>query len=137
MKLKDFLLNHTQLPTVRSSLDAYSLRQRSIADNIANVETPEFNKTKVKFEELFMEALKEKDSPLVKTNPEHLPEGKRVLNVRAEVEEVKDDQYSNGVNSVNLEEEMANLAINQIKFEAMSKLAKKQFTLLKSAIAGR
>ncbi|PID28882.1 MAG: flagellar basal body rod protein FlgB [Candidatus Cloacimonadota bacterium] len=137
MKLKDFLLNNTQLPTVRSSLNAYSLRQRSIADNIANVETPEFKKTKVNFEELFMEALKEKNSPLVKTDEKHLPEKLKALNVDAKVEEVKDDNYSNGINSVNLEEEMANLAINQIKFEAMSKLAKKQFSLLKSAISGR
>ncbi|MBN1971604.1 MAG: flagellar basal body rod protein FlgB [Candidatus Delongbacteria bacterium] len=137
MKLKDFLLNYTQMPTIKSSLNAYSLRQRSISDNIANTETPGFTKTQVSFEDEFREALKAQNSPLSRTNDRHLPIKPNVLNIDAELESVENDPYSNGINSVNLEEEMSNLAINQINFEAMSKLAKKQFTLLKSAISGR
>lgn len=135
--LKDLLLSRTQLPTINSGLDAYSLRQKVISNNIANVETKDFEAKEVNFEEAFREALK-KDSngALTTTDDQHIPVEFNPLNVKASMLKEKTD-FSNGINNVNLDDEMAELAKVQIKYDAMTKLAKKQFMLLSGAIKGR
>jgi len=43
---------------LRGALDGLALRQRAIADNIANVETPDYHARKVQFEEALSQAVK-------------------------------------------------------------------------------
>ena len=40
MKINDFLFNRISIPDLGKSLDAYSMRQKAISNNIANVNTP-------------------------------------------------------------------------------------------------
>ncbi|HID12005.1 MAG TPA: flagellar basal body rod protein FlgB, partial [Candidatus Latescibacteria bacterium] len=50
-------LDRTSIPLLAKALDAYTLRQRAIADNIANSETPGFRRREVRFEEELRRAL--------------------------------------------------------------------------------
>ena len=135
--LKELLLNRTQLPTISSGLDAYSLRQKVIANNVTNAETDGYEAKEVKFEETFREALKrQKNGALATDNENHIPSDFNPLNVKANMIKDKSD-FFNGMNNVNIDTEMAELAKTQIKYDAMTKLAKKQFQLIKSAIRGQ
>lgn len=135
--LKNFLISRTQLPTLESSMDAFSLRQKVIANNVANVETPGFIRSEVRFEEEFRKALDDKNNrALTRTDRQHIPTGHNGLWIDSNVETMANDDYSNGVNNVDLDWEMGELAKVQIKFDAMTKLTKKHLTLLRSAIKG-
>ena len=136
MDLKDFLINRTQVPTLKSGMDAYSLRQKTIANNIANVETKGYKRKEVVFEEEFRKALNTKTKALTRTDPRHLPVGHNTMNIPSEVKVVQ-DKFSNGINNVDMDKEMALLAKTQLDYNAMTKLATKQLKLLKSAINGR
>ncbi len=136
MDLKDFLINRTQLPTVSSGMDAYALRQKAIANNIANAEVSGYKSRRVEFENEFKKALSSEVTGLNKTHEKHFPIGRDPLNVPAELKVIESTNFTNGINNVDIDNEMAELTKTQINFDAMTKLAKKQFMLLKSAIKG-
>jgi len=48
-----------------------------------------------------------------------------------------DDGYWNGINNVNIDQEMTDLAKNQLDFDMSSRLLAGRFTGLKTAIRGR
>jgi flagellar basal-body rod protein FlgB len=72
MILKDHLFNK-KLPLLNRALDAYSLRQQTIARNIANATSPVYRPEKVRFEEDFREAQVTQRGAM--TNDQHLTIG--------------------------------------------------------------
>ena len=77
--IKNLLFRKTVIPTLTKGLDVYALRQKTISGNIANVETPGYNRKEVKFEEQLQSALNKKLSG-TRTNANHLPIGKNRIN---------------------------------------------------------
>ncbi|GII26171.1 flagellar basal body rod protein FlgB [Planosporangium mesophilum] len=57
------MLDDVTSVTLRTALSALSLRQRVIADNIANIETPNFHARKVSFEQALGAAVSNGDDP--------------------------------------------------------------------------
>ena len=135
MRLIDMLTNRTELPTLKSSMDAFSLRQKTIANNIANAQTPGYVRKEVSFEDEFRNALKSSKTALTRTDEAHIPQSIEPLNVRGRIHLDK-TPFDNGINNVDMEKEMADLAKTQIDYDAMTKLVKKHLTLLRSAIRG-
>ena len=75
-------MNDVTMVALRSMLSGLSARQRTIADNIANLETPGFRASKVEFEDSLREALGDgsgmaRPSTVTSTNPA-LPNGNNV-----------------------------------------------------------
>ncbi len=135
MRLIDMLTNRTEMPTLKSSMDAFALRQKTISNNIANAQTPGYIRREVSFEDEFKDALRSSKTALTKTDDAHIPHKYQPLNVPSKV--VLDrTPFDNGINNVDMEKEMADLAKTQIDFDAMTKLAKKHLTLLRGAIRG-
>ncbi len=135
MKLQDFLINRTQLPTLHSAMDAYSLRQRAIANNIANVETVGYKKKEVDFEEDFRKVVLSDREGLARTHRKHFPNSLSPLAVNGKLK-VSEDKFFNGINNVDIDKEIALLTKTQINYDAMTKLTTKHFKLLKMAIKG-
>ena len=113
------------------------MRSKSISDNIANVDTPGYQRSAVRFEEDLKAALDKKGVQGYRTHPEHFRIG------RPQIEDVKpvpyilrDDTLASGKNNVNIDQEMAELAKNQIRFEYAARLMQRGFNGLKSAIRG-
>lgn len=103
-------------------LAAANLRQEVISNNIANVNTPNFKKSDVVFEELLAKEIGMDDSgrlPLVRTHDRHLPVG-MTGGVKAVIQE--DDTTTMRVdnNNVDIDIEMASLAKNQLYYNAMA-----------------
>ncbi|MDI3257220.1 MAG: flagellar basal body rod protein FlgB [Kyrpidia sp.] len=121
------------------ALDATALRQKLIADNVANVDTPGYHRQDVRFEDVFAQALG-RPAPLVgrRTDPRHLVIGPPPLSeVRPQV--VTDDQtvYSTSGNNVDMDREMTVLAANQTEYLTLLQDVNLQFAMLRYAVNGR
>ncbi|MCD5413973.1 MAG: flagellar basal body rod protein FlgB [Clostridiales bacterium] len=92
-------------------------RNEVIANNIANVNTPNFKKSSLKFEELLQSYLDSTKLSGNITHRRHIPIGSKSLeNVRYEI--VRHDDYSTREdgNNVEIDVEMAEMAKNSITY---------------------
>ena len=137
MKISSFIFNKTKIPVLFKSLDAYAMRQKSIADNIANVDTPGYRRSEVAFEEDLKAALDKRGVFGYRTDPRHLPVGRpRIEDLKPTPFIPKDDSLASGKNNVDIDHEMAELAKNQIRFAYAARFMEGTFNRLKSAIRG-
>ncbi len=131
------LFEHTKIPLLSKSLRASAIRQRVIANNIANVNTRGYRRLDVHFEEEMQKALRKRGVAGETTNPRHMPVGRRrAEEVEPEVFRPNDPTDPSGVNNVNIEYELAQLAKNQMLYITAAKIAAKNFAKLKTAIRG-
>lgn len=132
------LIFKDRLPLLNRALDAYALRQRTIAKNIANATSVNYRPESVKFEELFHQPEVAASGSV--TSEQHIPIGvKNRDDLEAEIEPTpvpKPEIYFSGESHVNIDKEMADLAQNQIKFRFASRTIKNYFTTLQNAITG-
>ncbi|WP_031586819.1 flagellar basal body rod protein FlgB [Selenomonas bovis] len=116
------IMNSSNFNYLGRGLAAANLRQEVISNNIANVNTPNFKKSDVVFEELLAREIGMDDSgrlPLVRTHDRHLPVG-MIGGAKASIQE--DDTTTMRVdnNNVDIDIEMASLAKNQLYYNAMA-----------------
>ena len=120
-------------------LDAYALRQRTIAKNIANVTTPEYKPERVKFEELFDKAVTSATGEV--TSEKHLAigvndEDNDVRPMVAAQDIPQPELFRSGENNVSIDKEMAELAQNQIRYRFAARAVKSYFQGMQNAITG-
>lgn len=130
------LLSSPQISVLEQSLYASSLRHKVISNNIANVNTPGFKKSEVIFEDLLQEQLAEKSMPLARTNSRHLPGGGDDVKLAPFVNTVETTSFRTDGNNVDIDLEMANLAKNNIYYNAVAQQLSRQLSNIKSAING-
>ena len=116
------IMNSSNFNYLGRGLAAANLRQEVISNNIANVNTPNFKKSDVVFEELLAKEIGMDDSgrhPHVRTHDRHLPVG-MIGGAKASIQE--DDTTTMRVdnNNVDIDIEMASLAKNQLYYNAMA-----------------
>lgn len=130
------MLKHTSVPLLSKALNAYGLKQRAIANNIANVTTPKFKRKEVLFEELLnTENFEIKGS---RTNEEHLILGKRNWEeIEPQVIQPKDDALVNGINNVDIDKEVVALTDNALKYRLSTTLMSMRLGQIKSSITER
>ncbi len=119
-------------PTVRvleKSLDLRQQRQQVIASNIANAQTPGYIPAKLSFEEGLKQAAQGKPGAPGVTHPAHIPLKGGVGGAR--VERQADQAGIGDGNGVSLDQEMLDLAENQILFEAGAQMVGQKLGLLK------
>jgi len=137
--LIDRLLFNKTMSVLEQGLNAASLRNTVIANNLANVETPGYKRSDVVFEEELRKALSQNNSFTgFRTNEKHIPIGSpSVINVSPQTVIEKDTTMRNDGNNVDIDREMAALAKNEIMYQAIAQELNEEFQKLKSAIAGR
>ncbi len=137
MILKDHLFNK-KLPLLNRALDAYSLRQQTIARNIANATSPVYRPEKVRFEEDFREAQVTQRGAM--TNDQHLtigPPSDGEIKGNVEGAQVpRPEVLFSGESHVNIDKEMSELAQNQIRFRFASRITARYFQGMQTAIKG-
>ncbi len=128
------------MPTLKKGLDAYSTRQKVISANIANAETPGYTAKRVSFEDKLREILTGDGSGVARTAQSHLPHGRALRELEKLHPEIVEDMtepFYNGVNNVDIEEEMTLLASNSLQYEAAAKVMSTRYRMLQGAIKGR
>ncbi len=135
------LFSQTIIPVLEKSLAAYSLRQKVIANNIANIETPGYTKKEVSFEEELSQALDNPINEVTSPNPRHIPIGSSTSleNVTPRIVEANSpngDPLMSGVNNVDIDSEMVELAKNQIRYRLAARMMAFQMQVMQKAIKG-
>lgn len=128
------ILSNPQLSVLEQGINAASLRHKVVSNNIANVNTPGFKKSEVIFEDLLQEELHGRsDLKLTKTKGSHLPN--RVSGSSAPfINTINSTSFRTDGNNVDIDIEMANLAKNNIYYNALVTQLNKHLSSLKSAI---
>ncbi len=130
-------IDETILPLLNRSMDAFTMRQKAIANNVANAETPGYQRVEVEFEEHLREVLRKHDQVLNRTDPDHLPDPREVENIRVVMRDVPlSESDGSGINGVDIDQEMASLAKALLAFRFSSRMTRNEFDLLRKAITG-
>lgn len=137
------LFDGTKIPLLHRAMDAYALRQKVIANNLANITTSGYSAKSVEFEEQLASAMRTPGATGSVTHERHIPLGNNPgTGVEPTVTDSSlpgaagDPESSNGVNNVDLENEMAELAKNQIRFKFSSRLVAETFRGIQKSIRG-
>jgi len=124
--MKIDLFDRSRIPLLEKQLDAFSLRNKAISSNIANIETPNYKRLDVNFERELSDAVSQASGDV------DLSE--RVNHVEPEIEAVPTSM--NGGTNVDIDQEMAELAKNQLQFSLVSKLVARMFQSIDKSING-
>ncbi|MBO8129731.1 MAG: flagellar basal body rod protein FlgB [Peptococcaceae bacterium] len=124
------------LTALSKALDAYAERQRVTAHNLANINTPGFKKSVVKFEEALARSLGRGDRLNIKrTHPRHLG-GVDLHGLRPETVKVEGTSMRPDGNNVDMETEMVNLVANTLSYQMASQALYKEFEKMGYIIRG-
>lgn len=130
-----FNMNFGEIGLLGKALDASSLRNEVISNNIANVDTVGFKRSDVNFESLLNDLVNSNKINGYITDPHHIPIGSgSIENVEPEV--VKDNSTSMRLdgNNVDIDVEMANLAKNQLYYNALVQRATGELNSIMTAV---
>lgn len=129
------LFDQSHLSTLKKAVDVYARRHQVTSQNIANVETRGYQSQKLKFEEYLDGA----DSRLLgrTTNANHLPLGRSQIDrAEASIEDTR-STYDNGVNNVDIDNEMTDLATNDLSYRLATRLLSMRYQMLRGGISGK
>ncbi|OHB25678.1 MAG: flagellar basal-body rod protein FlgB [Desulfuromonadaceae bacterium GWC2_58_13] len=117
---------------LEKTLDLRQQKQDVLASNIANADTPGFAPARLEFEERLRQALKTPLASQAATHAEFFPIGNGGLEaVQGKVVRMPAQSAIGDRNGVDLEQEMTELAENQILYETATQLISKKLGLLK------
>jgi flagellar basal-body rod protein FlgB len=126
---------------LENALRAAQLRQEVYANNIANMDTPGFKRSDVQFESLLQEALQRPQTASSDSSVGTLPQQtgwnwSAALAVQPVVTTDSQTAVDNNGNNVDIDAEMAKLAENQVRYNALVQDVKSRFDRLRNAIEG-
>jgi flagellar basal-body rod protein FlgB len=115
-----FDINFDVLP---KALDASLKKQQTIAQNIANYNTPNYKRKTVSFEDELSKAIDNKDQLKLKTNNErHLNNTLSFKKVQAEEKTQDDTSLRNDGNNVDIDAEVSDMVQNTLKYNGLSRM---------------
>ena len=135
MFLDKVIFNKTKVPVLNAVLDVTQLRQRVLANNIANVSTKGYRKKSVRFQDYLASFVSKPPVQGQVSNARHISIPGQVSH--PEVFQPETNINDAGVNNVDIDMEMAELAENHLFFNAGSHLLAGTFDGLRKSITGR
>lgn len=111
-----------------SALGAAGMRQQVLANNLSNVNTPGFKRSDIKFDGVLAAALDAAESA------SNNPAGINALQPSVTVDNAS-TMRADG-NNVDIDSEMANLAENNVRYNALIQMTAKQMNMLEYVISG-
>ncbi len=147
----DFLTGQQHFKVLESALKVSSLRHKVISNNIANIDTPNFKRSEVTFEDYlkdYLDYIEQKEAvfdnsklPLATTNRRHIvmprPDYTGEPFLGATVRTVDELTMRKDGNNVDIDTEMADMAKNTIYYQAVAQRVGGYFTSLRSVIENR
>jgi flagellar basal-body rod protein FlgB len=126
---------------LEKSLNASSLQQQMISNNIANVNTPGYKRSEVVFQSKLDQLIGGKDKaylPLTVTNVNHisLSPSFTIDSLQPEIVTNNETSLRNDGNNVDIDSEMAKMAENTAYYSSMAQLTSSKLTSLMSLING-
>lgn len=123
---------------LKSALDASSLRQQVISNNIANAETPGYKAKQVMFEDVLKKHLSDQTKFVgTQTNSRHVTIGKGANIPAPQMIENTETVMQNNGNNVDIDQEMTQMGKNSLWYYMLTQQLSGQFSSLSYAIKGR
>ncbi|MCM1567372.1 MAG: flagellar basal body rod protein FlgB [Dehalobacter sp.] len=121
---------------LEGGLDGLGLRQRVLADNIANNDTPDFKRSDVSFDKILQATMDSMNNTAVVsgTEPGHIPITGTGLTSNGFVVKDENTTYRNDGNNVDIDLEMTRLAENTLQYNSLSRMLTMHLSMLKQAI---
>ena len=106
---------------LKTALEGLTARQRTIADNVSNVDTPEFKASRVSFETALKQARGTVDNPLPMFRVQNAVPGPgdAPVDVKPSVQIESEVGRRNDGNNVDVDREMLELADTNLRFNAL------------------
>jgi flagellar basal-body rod protein FlgB len=109
---------------IEAGIRAESLRQKAIANNVANLETPGYRRVDVRFEELLAKCL-------------HSSGKIDLTKIEPEIYQPKETPIKSNGNDVDYETEVGRLIKNAVRHKALIRLLSKKYSQIDQAIGPR
>lgn len=122
------------IQTLEHSLDYSSLKNRTISNNIANVDTPGYKSKEVSFKDVLNKELTPSFEGK-RTHEKHIPFTSQNHST-FRVTERSNTSYNHNGNNVDIDKEMSDLAKNQIYYQSLVDRLNGKFRGLESVITG-
>lgn len=119
---------------LENGLNYSSAKQKVIAQNISNADTPNYKAKTVSFRSELNAAM-DKNIQAVKTDERHFDFRPNPPS-NVQVVTKKDSSYHSNGNNVDIDKEMSDLAANQIYYNALAERISGKFRTLQSVIKG-
>lgn len=122
----------------RQALNGLSRRQSAIAANVANIDTPGYQRREVTFEDALKVQIGDRPSGLRVTDPRHISRAVGSdIGVGGSASGGRDVVAErNDANDVSIDEEMLLLVDTQLRFQALAQTTGKRLTTLRTVIRG-
>ncbi|MCL5256735.1 MAG: flagellar basal body rod protein FlgB [Chloroflexi bacterium] len=128
------LINDPTSVVVSKALDGLALRQKVTANNIANVDTPNFKGSVVTFEDTLKKAVDQQGTlPMTITNAAHIT-GSGSADAGPAVVTMQNTTMRTDGNNVDIDREMSTLADTNITYNALLQFMSKKLDGLRSII---
>ncbi len=134
--IEQTILQNTSVPKLKQLVDLAAQRQRLVASNIANVNTPGYKRQSIDFDQQLQQATQNRSRAHGITDDRHIPLGGRRHSLPQRNLGVGSEN-DNGINNVDVDQEMADLAQTQLAFDYGAVRLKQNFEGLKKAIRGK
>lgn len=122
------------IQTLEKSLAYSTVKNRTIANNIANVDTPHYKSKDVAFKNV-LENTMNQPNQTKRTHPQHFT-FHETINQPFIIKENKNNIYNHNGNNVDIDREMAELAKNQLYYQAMIDRLNGKFRNIQTVIRG-
>jgi flagellar basal-body rod protein FlgB len=113
------LFDNTQL-ALQQAISGAAMRQEVLSNNLANAETPGFQRSDVDFHTTLSQAIKTGDATAIESTSFQPQKDNQVLRADG--------------NGVDIDSESANLAKNSLEYDALISVARARIGILKSAM---
>ncbi|MCZ8536916.1 flagellar basal body rod protein FlgB [Paenisporosarcina quisquiliarum] len=120
--------------SLESALSNATLKQRIHSANIANVDTPNYKSKQVSFQSTLNDAMNNQGMSSYKTNAKHIAFSSESSNFNPTIKENKSTQFNPNGNNVDMDYEMAELAKNQLWYNAVTERVNGKFNSLRTVI---
>jgi flagellar basal-body rod protein FlgB len=130
------LIENNSSRAMEEAMDYSACRNRLLAQNVANVNTPNYKRLDVNFSTILDQTLATPQLPMTITNSRHI-EGSLAAPLAPSI--IKDNSREERFdgNNVDVEYEMAKVAENSMFYQALTSSWKSQMSRLKMVIEGR
>lgn len=121
---------------IKSALEGLTARQRTIADNVANVDTPEFKSTHVTFETQLKQAIGTVDNPLPMFKVDNAVAGPGAIpeRIKPQAQIESGTGRRNDGNNVDIDAEMLELTDTNTRFNALIQVMSNKLSGLRYVI---
>lgn len=130
------IFDNTPLNTLKKGIEGTNLRHTAISNNIANVDTPTYQRATVDFEDQLKRAISKTGVNGRRTDDMHFiiggPEEVKVAKARVDID--NKTRFRPDKNNINIDQEMADMAYNTQKNLEFTELLSRRYSGMKSVI---